>query len=847
MKGFKKVLAFLLAAVMVMSLAACSKENKETQAPTDAPSQTEAPTDAETQAPEPAEDTYTYNYALSVFPTNWNFHTYETDTDAEILDYITRGFYTFDYNDAEDNYAVVPDMLAKEVEDVTADYVGKYGVAEGEVSKVWKLTLRDDLKWEDGTPITAQDFVTSAELLLNPIANNHRADSLYSGSMVAYNARLFLYQGKPDTQDFLGAGNDYFDPTDASVLTVGEDGAYVYDGKTLYIKLDEANTSWGGAVADIKDAFKAADGTDLYATVLEAAADENGMVKVTPEVLEALQYGIAVAHGYKSVEDYSAASTDPDYAYQEWEEFAMFYNGLYPEMDFSEVGVFAAADNELILALEKPLDGFYLKYSLTSSWLVNEELYKSCEKVTDGVYTNSYGTSAETTMSYGPYKLASFQADKEYVLERNENFYGLTDDTYQTTHIVVSYVAEPATRLELLLNGTLDSYGLSAEDVPTYGSSDYTYYTTGDSTYFVALNPDMEGLKAAQENLGAGYNKTILTIKQFRQALSFALDRSAFTLAVSPLNNPAFGVFSSTIISDPDNSVTYRSTDEAKKILADFWGLSEDIGEGKLYATVDDAVDSITGYNLEMAKQLFDEAYDIAIADGLMKEGDKVSIMIGTPNATSSFYSKGYDFLVNCYTDAVKGTKLEGKLEFTIDNTLGNGFANALRANQVDFLFGVGWTGSALDPYNLMTAYIWPNYQYDPSWNTTAAMVEVELDGVVYTASAYDWSNCINGEEITITAADGSTKTFKAGVTDHVNEQRFQILAALEGAILENYNLIPLMDDCSASIKGMQVEHYKEDYIYGVGRGGVKYMTYNYTDAEWADYVASQGGTLNYN
>lgn len=31
-----------------------------------------------------------------------------------------------------------------------------------------------------------------------------------------------------------------------------------------------------------------------------------------------------------------------------------------------------------------------------------------------------------------------------------------------------------------------------------------------------------------------------------------------------------------------------------------------------------------------------------------------------------------------------------------------------------------------------------------------------------------------------------------------------------------------------------------------MGYGGVQYLTYNYTDAEWDAYVAEQGGTLNY-
>ena len=45
---------------------------------------------------------------------------------------------------------------------------------------------------------------------------------------------------------------------------------------------------------------------------------------------------------------------------------------------------------------------------------------------------------------------------------------------------------------------------------------------------------------------------------------------------------------------------------------------------------LDDAIDSITGYNLEMARDYFNKAYDEAIEKGLMDEDDAVEITIGT-------------------------------------------------------------------------------------------------------------------------------------------------------------------------------------------------------------------------
>jgi oligopeptide transport system substrate-binding protein len=787
---------------------------------------------------------YTYNTATSTFPTNWNPHQEQTAYDSDLMTYLQAPFYEFDYNDEGDSYALVPLAVTGDPEDITADYVGQYGVEEGDTAKVWKFTLRDDLQWEDGTKITAQDYVTSAALLLDPVAQNYRADMLYQGNLVVYNAKNYLYQGQhayASTMIDADYSDDaYIAPAD---LETDADGYYVVDGQDLGLKLTTDAGVWDSSNSLADYAGAGYFDEDLY-SALEAVADDNGIVKVNEDVMNTLNEIVAQMHGYESAEAYAADSGD--YAYMEWEEM-VYFGEDYPELTAEDLGVIALSDNEVALALDKPLEGFYLLYSLTDSWLVNEDLYKQCESVKDGVYTNSYGTSADTTISYGPYKLESFQQDKQYVLAKNDKFFGFTDDTYQTTKIVVDYVKEASTRLEMFLNGELDTYGLASEDMETYASSDYTYYSTGDSTFFMALNPDLDALTASQEKLGDGYNKTILTVKEFRMALSFALDRTSFALASVPTNSPAFGVFSSMIISDPETAETYRSTDEAKQVLVDFWGLTDEIGDGKMYADVDEAIESITGYNLDQAKILFDEAYDKAIEEGLMKEGDVIDLVIGVPNSSSSAYSKGYDFLVNCYTDAVKGTKLEGKLQFSMDDTIGNAFAQSLQTNQVDILFLVGWTGSALDPYGLMEAYTSANYQYDPSWDTTTETTDITLtDGKTYTATVWDWTESLSGIAIKITDEDGNTSEFSAGSSDGNEADRFLVLAGLEGAVLETYDMIPMVDDASAQMRGMQIEYHTEDYIFGMGFGGVKYYTYNYDDAQWDEFVASQGGTLNY-
>ena len=118
----KRTLALLLAVLMVVSVfAGCSNKGTETTATT-----------AVTEAPA-ADSTYTYKASVPLLAANWNPHTYQTNDDAYLKDFIEVGFYTFIFNDelnpVEDTegnvkapftgYKFVPEMAASEPVDVT--------------------------------------------------------------------------------------------------------------------------------------------------------------------------------------------------------------------------------------------------------------------------------------------------------------------------------------------------------------------------------------------------------------------------------------------------------------------------------------------------------------------------------------------------------------------------------------------------------------------------------------------------------------------------------------------------------------------------------------------------------
>ena len=115
----KKFFSLFLCLVLAFSLVACKGNNGGNQGNDEA-------------------KTYTLNDFLgSTTSLKWNPLTWETSDDSSVLGYLSMGFY--DYRvDVDENgkslgkYVVVPEMAAAMPQDVTASYVGKFGVKEGE-------------------------------------------------------------------------------------------------------------------------------------------------------------------------------------------------------------------------------------------------------------------------------------------------------------------------------------------------------------------------------------------------------------------------------------------------------------------------------------------------------------------------------------------------------------------------------------------------------------------------------------------------------------------------------------------------------------------------------------------
>lgn len=830
MKNLKKMLSIVLALAMVISMAACGKTEEPAATTTEEPTTTETPTDP---AAEVEEAEYTYNLADSATPLNWNPHAWEMNSDDILLSYCTPGL--IDLTIAEDgvNFEWVYEM-ATAVDDITDTFAdkAKWGIEDGETGRVYRITLNPDCTWQDGTKIDANDYVYSMQQLLAPEMMNYRANSYYTGSDTAIvGAKAYMYSGKIAHAE--NAANAYYTMED---LVKGEDGVYTTpDGGKVYFAVGYALDEWlgGDTLYDYVDAY----GEDYFDVTtwdeLVALMDEEGLVPLTDESYELFAPITTNNPNWGETED-----DLPAY---------MIYDEQYPEVTWDTVGLYAEDDYTLIYINENPVTKFYMLTSLTSNWLVYEPLYEAGKSQVEGLVATTYATDLATTISCGPYKLVNFEKDKQYVLEKNENWYGWTDGKhegqYQTTRIIYNIITDENTKLEMFLKGDLDDIELTSDQTTTYRMSDNLYKTDQTYTFRYIFASDLNALAALEDEANDGANKKVLYYDEFREAISLSMDRARFCKEASPAYKPAYYLLNYLYYYDIENNSEsqYRNTTEAKEAVLRLYGI--EYGSGTPYATVDDAYNAVTGYDVPKAKELFQKVYEQAIADGNYTDGQEIHItcMCSAASTLSSDDTMQQNLLNDFVAEATKGTGFEGKITFTFTSGSTSRYDD-VALGRVEMIRGA-WGGAAFYPFSTIRVYCSPDYMgglakihescgWDPSKETLVVKADLDGDGVeeeTENTFAY-WGDSINDANLYANDPDLC----------------MTILSQLESGILATYQCIPWGMEILPAMYSKKVEFATYDYNIMYGYGGIRLMTYNYTDAEWADYVASQGGSLNY-
>ena len=250
MSNIKKILALVLALVMVFALCACGDSN------TPAPEESKAPVE-ESKAPV-EENTSTLVYATSTFGQKFSPFFYTTAYDEEVVSSFTGGLLAADRGGA---------IIHHGIEGETVEYNGTdytyYGMGDVEVvqnddgSADYNLTMRDDLVFSDGTPATIDDVIFGIYVMADPSYDG--SSTVYAlpieGMADYYNSQAYLYKLLAE------AGRDN---TDFSIWDEATQTAF-------WASIDAAGAKLAQEVVDnVVGNYN----TDEYAATIEATPDE---------------------------------------------------------------------------------------------------------------------------------------------------------------------------------------------------------------------------------------------------------------------------------------------------------------------------------------------------------------------------------------------------------------------------------------------------------------------------------------------------------------------------------------------------------------------------------------------
>ncbi len=796
MKNLARPLIALFLAFLAVFGAAAAGEGlnaADPSAPAE-PSPASASPAAGTEELPPEEPEYTLRLAVYSLPGSWGPLHPEEGFAAALRDLLSAGLYE-EAMDADGLPAPVPVLAQGAPEDVTALYAARIGVSGGEKRRAYRIRLREGLRWQDGSPLTARDFVDSAMRLLDPEALDPGAALFTEGTLALSGARDYWTQKLPVLTENARRGRYVL-----SDLTLNGDGVYCTpEGFAVSIALDHPleELLYGESLRFYVESY-GEKCFDLSAwDPLLAQMDADGLVPLTPENYELL---CTLTMGNPAWGDTEA--TIPSY---------FVYSCPPPPVRWSEVGLMAEDDTALVFLLEKPADPGELCAALEQRWLVKAEIYDACAVREDG--RSSYGSSVDTSPSYGPYVLKEWRPGAGCSLERNPAYFECAEDSglFQTTCLEVTLAPGEEEARRLLEEGLVDVCLLSGRAEPPAGCR--ARIIPDGAVLSLALNPDPEALALRQEEAGETVNKTILTLPEFRQAISFSLDREALCREAFPVRQPALGLVSP-LVSLGAEGPLYRSTAQGKAALAGFWGEAE----------------GSVGYAPETARRLFRRAWTMALEAGLLTEEDRVLLTVGIPGAGSQ---RSFDLLVSQLSQAVRDTPLEGKLSLVLSDDLGTDPLAALRQNRIDLLLGVGWAVDPADPGELMEAYLEDAYRCDPAWDDDGEILSVSLDGRSCTLPLPDAYALLRGEERTVTGPEGEAVSFRLDPREDPAAEA-ELLAALEGALLENADIIPLSEGCSTLLARDRLLLPREEYRRSLGFGGLRFLRYSCSDREWA-------------
>ena len=281
---------------------------------------------------------------MDTLPSSWNPAEADSPEAEFIQDLTGGGMYQISHKDK----FIQSDLTTNILEDVTTEYSGHYGVPERAVRNyAYRITLNEKACWDDGTPITADDWLYSIHKML---------ESGNESTLILANAAGYC-KGEGRKQIVFLADAGYNSVAEAQEAGITE----FYVDVEHYWGLGEG---WRSAkdITRLKDPAMMLGCSEMY---------------------------VSAAWLYETY-----LANERPYAYFQREFVGIAGEGT--PLTLEDVGILKTGSHELVLILEEPEGETSLKMRLADFRLVRE----GC----------SY-RSAEDSASYGPYRVMEVTSD----------------------------------------------------------------------------------------------------------------------------------------------------------------------------------------------------------------------------------------------------------------------------------------------------------------------------------------------------------------------------------------------------------------------------------------------------
>ena len=575
------------------------------------------------------------------------------------------------------------------------------------------------------------------------------------------------------------------------------------------------------------------DGEDVYDLLYNAYADdanEFGYIQITEEnfedfqtnfsVLSASALGALIPHWYNLLSVISYTSVE--------------------ETPFSNVGIFATDNNtKFVIVFANALSQWDVKYLLTDNWIVYRPYYEDGYEQQGSLTVTTYGTTSGQYMGYGPYKMTGYQTNSQITFERNENWYGYKEGAtnyhpgqFQTDRIVCRIISDQNTALLEFEAGNLDSVRLNANNMDPYRFSDYLLTRTASNTWSITFNSDAEAL-ASIESDGNG-NRRILSVDDFRRALSLSIDRSYIGTNILAGSAAAYSFINNNYYYDMENDPEsiYRNSEQAMEGIVRLYNIS--YGPGQTYETLQEAYAAVSGYDEDAAREAFESAYDYAVANGLYTDGENIRINIYN-NALNTQITALGTYLQRAFNAAAERTPFEGKITVEIRRRE-TGRYDEIAQGQIEAIY-YSFSGDFNDPNGMLANFTDPDVQTpldcgsDPETESFAITYDFDGDGTeeTITKTYTEWQRSITA----------SGEYYGAS-----QEVKLTIMAEIEYRLLSGFRTLPLVVGTDLTLRSMKVEYATNTSNIFAMYGGVRLMTYHYTDGEWAEFIRDTGNLV---